>query len=104
MILMRRDRLKAKGRRSVYVILLILITLVLAGTSIASAAEVDAARSTHVFFHTGSPLLLDGDRVLSLDPANPDVAATVINSRTLLPLRAFAEHFGAVVSLSLIHI
>lgn len=95
---MRNSSLKAKGRRSVYVILLILVTMVLAGTSFAYTTEVDAARSTHVFFHTGSPLLLDGDRVLSLDPANPDVAATVVNSRTLLPLRAFAEHFGAVVS------
>ncbi len=95
---MRRSSFKARVRRSGYLILFILLAMVLTGTSLASDAEVDAARSTHTFFHTGSPLLLDGDHVLSLDSSNPDVAATVINSRTMLPLRAFAEHFGAVVS------
>lgn len=95
---MKQYSLKTNKSQSVYIILLIMITMILAGISFAGAAEVDDARSTHIFFHTGSPLLLDGDRVLSLDSGNPDVAATVINGRTLIPLRAFAEHFGAKVS------
>ena len=41
---------------------------------------------------------MQGETITSLDPANPDVAATVIEGRTVLPLRAFAERFGANVS------
>ncbi len=95
---MKKYSLKEICHRSGYLFLLILITIVLTVISFAGTAGDDDTRSTHVFFHTGSPLLLDGDRVLSLDSENPDVAATVINGRTLIPLRAFAEHFGAKVS------
>lgn len=95
---MKQYSLETKGRRAGYVILLILITMVLAGILFAGTVKADETRSTHIFFHTGSPLLLDGDRILSLDSENPDVAATVINDRTLIPLRAFAEHFGSKVS------
>ena len=79
-------------------LILIMVTLALSFNLFTGAMAVDDARSTHLFFHTGSPLLLEGDQISSLDPLNPDVAATVINSRTVLPLRAFAEYFGAVVS------
>lgn len=51
-----------------------------------------------IFLHTGSPLILSEDKIAPLDPENLDVAATVINARTLLPLRALAEYFGAEVS------
>lgn len=95
---MKQYSLKAKCHRLGYLFLLILLTMVLTGISFSGTAKVDDTRSTHIFFHTGSPLLLDGDRVLSLDTENPDVAATVINGRTLIPLRAFAEHFGSKVS------
>jgi len=79
-------------------LILIVLTLALSFNLFAGAVTVDDARSSHLFFHTGSPLLLEGESISSLDPLNPDVAATVINSRTVLPLRAFAEHFGATVS------
>ena len=79
-------------------IFLALLIFTIAGVAFAGAMDLNEAKSTHIFFHTGSPLLLDGDQILPLDPANPDVAATVINDRTLLPLRSFAEHFGAEVS------
>lgn len=79
------------------ILLLVLVLAVATGAAFANPAQDTAARETHIFFHTGSPLLLSGDTILPLDPANPDVAATVVNSRTLLPLRAFAEYFGAKV-------
>ena len=88
-----------KRRRSmVFPIFLALLIFTIAGVAFAGAMDLNEAKNTHIFFHTGSPLLLDGDKILPLDPANPDVAATVVNDRTLLPLRSFAEHFGAEVS------
>lgn len=95
---MKQYGLKEKYRKLCYLFLLVLITAVLSGISFAGTAKADDVCRTHIFFHTGSPLLLDGDRVLSLDSENPDVAAAVINGRTLIPLRAFAEHFGSKVS------
>ena len=79
-------------------LMVILLTLALTFNMFSGAVPVQNAQSTHLFFHTGSPLLLQGETITSLDPANPDVAATVIEGRTVLPLRTFAEHFGAKVS------
>lgn len=78
--------------------MIFVLILALSLNLFAGAVAVEDASSNHLFFHTGSPLILEGEKISSLDPANPDVAATVIQSRTVLPLRAFAEHFGAAVS------
>ena len=51
-----------------------------------------------VFLYTGSPLLLSGNGISPLDPDNLDVAATVIDGHTLVPLRAISEYFSAEVS------
>ena len=50
------------------------------------------------YLYTGSPLILSNGEVKMLDPTNPDLGATVVQSRTLLPLRAISEYFGAEVS------
>ncbi len=55
-------------------------------------------QDTTIYLHAGSPLILSGEEILSLDPENFDVAATIIDGRTLIPLRSIAEYFGADVS------
>ncbi len=81
---------------------LILIFL-LCGTILALAANQDETIQSkpvggEVYLYTGSPLILSNGEVKMLDPSNPDLGATVIQSRTLLPLRAISEYFGAEVS------
>lgn len=88
-------------RKSVLYGVLILI-LVLSGTILALAAnQNEPPQSTsaagEVYLYTGSPLILSNGQIKMLDPANPDLGATVVNSRTLLPLRAISEYFGAAV-------
>ncbi len=51
-----------------------------------------------VYLYVGSPLILSQDKISPLDPQNLDVAATVIDNRTLVPLRALSEYFKADVS------
>lgn len=66
-----------------------------------SSGETDKSvigESATIYLHRGSPLILSGDKILPLDPKNFDVAAAIINGRTLIPLRSIAEYFGADVS------
>lgn len=75
--------------------------LALAASQSGPAREVPAqgaAVSSEAYLYTGSPLILSGGEVKMLDPTNPDLGATVVQSRTLLPLRAISEYFGAEVS------
>jgi uncharacterized secreted protein with C-terminal beta-propeller domain len=84
-----------------------ILVLVLSGTILVLAANQNdtpeitsvniSSADGEVYFHTGSPLALANGEVRMLDPANPDIGATVIQSRTLLPLRAVSEYFGAEV-------
>lgn len=62
--------------------------------------EITAQNITNdeVYLYVGSPLLLSQDKILPLDPVNLDVAATVVDNRTLVPLRALSEYFKADVS------
>lgn len=53
---------------------------------------------SEVYLYIGSPLILSQDKISPLDPENLDVAATVVNNRTLVPLRALSEYFNASVS------
>jgi len=48
--------------------------------------------------YIGSPLTISGGVIKALDSDNPNVAPFIYKDRTLVPLRAIAEHFGAVVS------
>jgi uncharacterized secreted protein with C-terminal beta-propeller domain len=54
--------------------------------------------NNEVYLYLGSPLLLSQDKIYPLDPKNLDVAATVIDNRTFVPLRALSEYFKADVS------
>src|SRR5665648_264165 len=57
-----------------------------------STADYDLA------LYIGSPLTISGGIIKALDSDNPNVAPIIYNDRTLVPLRAISEHFGAVVS------
>lgn len=67
-------------------------------TTAPKGAAATAASAEGVYLYTGSPLILADGKVKMLDQANPDLGATVIQSRTLLPLRAVSEYFGADVT------
>ncbi len=62
------------------------------------AADLSAYKDKTIFMHVGSPLILSGEEIVFLDPEDFGVAATIYKQRTLVPLRAVAEHFGADVS------
>lgn len=51
-----------------------------------------------VALHIGSPLILAEGRMKALDPDNPNVVPVIHKDRTLVPLRAVSEHFGAEVA------
>lgn len=82
---------------------ILIFCVIISGTILALAenqndASQIASEGGAVFFYTGSPLALSDGEIKMLDTANPDIGATVIGSRTLLPLRAVSEYFGAEVS------
>lgn len=94
-------------RKKTFLYGVLILILVLSGTILALAANQgepsqnsiqDSASGGEVYLYTGSPLVLSGNEVKMLDPSNPDLGATVINSRTLLPVRAISEYFGAEVT------
>jgi hypothetical protein len=85
----------------------LILILIFSGTVLALAANQgetsqNPAQGTapggEVYLYTGSPMVLSNNEVKMLDPANPDLGAIVINSRTLLPMRAITEYFGAEVT------
>lgn len=81
----------------------LILALILSGTILALAVNQSDLSETgktggEVYLYTGSPLILSGGEVSMLDSTNPDLGATVIQDRTLLPLRAVSEYFGAEVT------
>lgn len=79
-------------------IIIILLIIVVYGSmsAIASGQEGPAAVSKgEVYLYTGSPLVLSNGEVKMLDPSNPDLGATIIQSSTVVPLKAISEYFGA---------
>lgn len=88
----------------------LVLVFLLAGTILALAAgqseppgneppqnDPAAGGARVAYLYTGSPLILSDGEIKMLDPSNPDLAATVIQSRTLLPMKAISEYFGAEV-------
>lgn len=81
----------------------LVVIILLSGTILALAANQNDPGSSEpdggaAYLYTGSPLILSNGEVKMLDPSNPDLGAVVIESRTLLPLRAVSEYFGAEVT------
>jgi len=72
--------------------ILLIIAMTMGGVfSYGVEAEGDIA------LHLGSPLILSGKDMIPLDSENPGVVPVIHNDRTLVPLRAISEHFGAEV-------
>ncbi len=57
-----------------------------------------AASGDYIALHIGSPLILSGESMKALDSDNPNVVPIIHKDRTLVPLRAVSEHFGASVA------
>lgn len=51
-----------------------------------------------IYLHAGSPLILSRNEILPLDSENLDVAATVVNDRTLVPIQPLSEYFNAGIN------
>ncbi|HEY5584942.1 MAG TPA: beta-propeller domain-containing protein [Ruminiclostridium sp.] len=94
---------------SVICVLFLVIALVFSPMALASSPSVLLSTpigggtskdllGSEVYIHIGSPLILSQDKISPLDPDNLDVAATIVNGRTLVPLRALSEYFNAKVS------
>ncbi|MEI8217198.1 MAG: beta-propeller domain-containing protein [Eubacteriales bacterium] len=61
-------------------------------------AAAGSADKYDLALYIGSPLTVSSGVIKALDSDNPNVAPIIYKSRTLVPIRAIAEHFGAVVS------
>jgi len=77
------------------IILTLIISLMTAGIS---GFAQEASPNDYVALHIGSPLTLTGEDIKPLDSDNPNVVPVIHKDRTLVPLRAISEHFGAEVS------
>ena len=85
-------------RKKTFIYGVLIIILVISSSAFAIAANNTVPYSGIVYLYTGSPLILSNGEVEMLDSTNPDLGATVVQSRTLLPLRALSEYFGAEVT------
>lgn len=83
---------------------LILFTLIISlmTTSIPALAT-EVLPNDSIALHIGSPLTLTGENIAPLDSNNPNVVPVIHKDRTLVPLRAISEHFGAEVSYNTIN-
>lgn len=54
--------------------------------------------SQELFMYIGSPLTLSDGNIKALDSTNLGLVPILYNDRTLIPLRAVSEHFGAEVN------
>lgn len=75
----------------------LVIALLFASFAVALGESETDVSPADLYLYTGSPLILHNNQIDPLDPNNLEVAATVVGGRTLLPLRAISEYFGAVV-------
>lgn len=76
------------------IVFVLLISLITGGIPVSSAAPL---AEDSIAIHVASPLILHGEEVFTLDPSNPNVVPIIHRDRTLVPLRAISEHFGAEV-------
>lgn len=81
-------------KRLIIILSLIVILLI---SGIPYFAEDTMTEST-IALHIGSPLILNNTDIKALDSENPNVVPMIYKDRTLIPLRAISEHFGAEVS------
>jgi uncharacterized secreted protein with C-terminal beta-propeller domain len=75
---------------------LTLIASLLCCWNVSAFAAYDVSGDS-IALHIGSPLILSGKTMKALDSDNPNVVPVIHKDRTLVPLRAISEHFGADV-------
>lgn len=75
--------------------MIIIFVLILQGIQVFA---VDTLPQDLIALHVGSPLTLFSGDIKTLDSENPNVVPIIHKDRTLIPLRAISEHFGADVS------
>ena len=78
--------------RKLMIFIAVIASLLSSAPAFAEGLEADVA------LHIGSPLILTEGRMKALDPDNPNVVPVIHKDRTLVPLRAVSEHFGAEVA------
>ncbi|MBE0451550.1 MAG: beta-propeller domain-containing protein [Clostridia bacterium] len=81
-------------KKSLLALLFLVLLLQVPNTSFAA----DLIPQDTIALHIGSPLILSDNIMKALDSDNPDVVPIIHKERTLVPVRAISEHFGAVVS------
>lgn len=81
-------------KRSFMALLFLVLLIQVASSSYAA----DLLPQDTIALHIGSPLILSDNMMRALDSDNPDVVPIIHKERTLVPLRAISEHFGAEVS------
>ena len=81
-------------KKSLLALLFLVLLVQVPSTSFAA----DLIPQDTIALHIGSPLILSDNIMKALDSENPDVVPIIHKERTLVPLRAISEHFGAVVS------
>lgn len=84
-------------KKLVTTVLIILLMITSIAPAMGAETDYNIGPGT-IALHLGSPLILDGEEMKSLDPDNPNVVPVIHKDRTLIPLRALAEHFGGEVS------
>ena len=77
------------------IVILLVFTMVLSLQSNITKAQ---TREMDITLKIGSPLILNERNMRTLDSENPNVVPIIHRDRTLIPLRAIAEHFEAKVS------
>lgn len=81
------------------IIILVVFAMILSIQPYTTKAE---TKELDIILRIHSPLILNGKDVMTLDSENPNVVPVIHRDRTLVPLRAIAEHFGAQVSYDII--
>jgi hypothetical protein len=78
---------------------LILVSLFsFAGNASAQLTEEAKQENSELYLYLGSPLTIANEMIKPLDSENLSLVPVVYQNRTLVPLRAVSEHFGADVS------
>lgn len=104
---MEKDSIERKGdcamTKKIFLYGVLILALILSGTILALAVNQGdlpekGKTGGAVYLYTSSPLILSDGEIRMLDSTNPDLGATVIQDRTLLPLRSVSEYFGAEVT------
>lgn len=89
-----------KKLSSLFLVFLLVLAMVVpaSGFDEGIPVKIQNVNEYDLALYIGSPLTISNGVIKPLDSDNPNVAPIIHKDRTLVPLRAIAEHFGAQVS------